>query len=335
MVHLAGAGLGLACAGHLLAQAGYRTRHPAPPPRKAGPSLLLSDAAQALMADVLGRHDIFADLPRIARRVVLWGSDQPVTLPHGAVVVSQADLEARIPMMDGPTTDMAALEPAGFTIHAAHVPATAGQIVRFGHRLARACPVTLAIDADRSAAFVEAVAQGWLFLIPSGQDSGWLLGVGGDVDDLLGQSRLIERQLAGVGNSGAPMETAPRILPRLAGKDWLALGSAALGFDPICGDGSAQSLREAVLASAVVDRVLGGRDEAALAHYQAMLVAAMRRHVQMSARFYASGGTGPWWHEQVADTVRGHEWCTAYLAACPEPAFTLQGLTLHPRELAA
>lgn len=333
-VRLAGAGLGVACAGHLLRQAGHRTVVHDAASRSGVPALLLSDAALALMADVFGQSDIVAGFPRITRRIVLWGSDTPSVMPHGGVVASQTDVQILVP----PATVLAHddARPA-FTIHAGQPPVEAGPLMQFGHRMASACPILLTRQADRAAVYVEAVAQGWLFLIPAGGDGGWLLSVGGEADTLLGESRLIADQLAHLGKAGSRFETAPRLLPRLASDGWLALGSGALGFDPICGDGSAQSLREAILASAAIDAALARPEQTddLLAHYQAMLLAAMRRHVQISANFYASGGTSPWWRDQLAATARGYEWCTRQLAACPEPRFMLRGFALHPRELAA
>jgi flavin-dependent dehydrogenase len=73
---------------------------------------------------------------------------------------------------------------------------------------------------------------------------------------------------------------------------------SAIAFDPICGDGSAQSVREAILAAAVIAH-RGDRDALAT-HYHSMLTASLRRHIQISGQFYATGGDTPWWREQVA-----------------------------------
>lgn len=333
-MRLEGGGLGLACAAHLLRRAGIAVYGSSAPPSAMAPALLLSDKALGLIADVFGASTMLAGLPRITRRVVLWGKGEATILPHDAVAATQADLHAAIPLacdsIDPP-------EAPNFTLYAGSPPSEAGPLLHFGHRPASACRVSLADKADHAAVFIEAVSAGWLFLIPSGDGQGWLLGVGGAVEDLLGESRLIATQVQNLGSATAHFETAPRMLPRLADEGWLALGSSALTFDPICGDGSAQSLRGAILAAAVVEAALAPHaDKPALfAHYQAMLIAAMRRHLQISAQFYASGGDGPWWRAQLAATAQGYDWCTRQLAACPEPGFTLRGFALHARELAA
>jgi hypothetical protein len=72
-----------------------------------------------------------------------------------------------------------------------------------------------------------------------------------------------------------------------------------------------------------------------LGHYQAMLIAAMRRHLLLCAQFYADGGRGDWWRTQHEALMQGHRWCTGLLAKLPEPQYALHGLRLVPRRVAA
>jgi len=222
-----------------------------------------------------------------------------------------------------------------FTIHAA-TPFPADAMRRFGQREAMAAAVDLAPEADAQACYVEATDSGWLFLIPQGARRAWLLAVGGTPDALLGRSRLVAAQVRDVDPVTARFETAPRMLETMAGDDWLACGTAAIAFDPICGDGTAQAAREAILAAAVIAALREGGDPAPLlGHYQSMLIAAMRRHLQISLSFYRSGGTSPWWRAQADALADGHAWCTARLATMPEPRFLLRGTRLVLREQAA
>ena len=87
-VLIRGGGLAGACAAHLLRGAGFAIAHE-PVRRSPVPVIMLSDAALGLIRDAFGRRDLFADAHRIAQRVVRWGRD-PVAVPHGAVVVSEA-----------------------------------------------------------------------------------------------------------------------------------------------------------------------------------------------------------------------------------------------------
>ncbi|MET0362546.1 MAG: hypothetical protein ABW048_12445, partial [Sphingobium sp.] len=189
---------------------------------------------------------------------------------------------------------------------------------------------------DESACWVEAVESGWLFLIPNGAAGTWLLGVGATIDALLVESRHVAPRVRLTGTTSAAFATCPRILTQLQGPDWLACGTAAVAFDPICGDGTAHAIREAIIAAAVVMGIDDGGDAAALrTHYESMLVAAMRRHLQLSAQFYRSGGTGPWWQTQLAALAEGHDWATSRLATMPEPRYQLRDFRLVPREAAA
>jgi hypothetical protein len=329
IVGIRGSGIAATTCAYLLNGAGLRVASEAAH-RAPVPTILLSDPALALLRDVFGQPGLFADSPRIKRRVVAWGG-APVVVPHGAALASEDAVQAALARDE----TVAAGDPGDFTIHAAP-PMPLGEMRVFGDRNAVATKVQLRDPACSQEGQVEAVSDGWLFLVPAGAGEGWLLGVGGTLDDLLAQSGLIAPVVDAIGAVSMPFLAAPRLHLPLCGDDWLACGTAALGFDPICGDGTAQSVREAILASAVLIGIAEGGDAAALlTHYQSMLIAAMRRHLLLCAQFYASGGTGDWWRAQHDALMDGHRWCTGLLAKMPEPGFVLDGVRLLPRRQAA
>jgi flavin-dependent dehydrogenase len=333
-VLLRGGGVAIATCAHLLGNDGIPLIIEAMA-RPTAPVVMLSDPALALLRDVLGNPALFADKPRIARRLVRWGDAPQVELPHGAVVVTGAELERELPVPAAATGASTSFTIPSFTIHGAP-PFPQASLRRFGAREAQAAEVTLTDKVTRDACRVEAVPGGWLFLIPQGPERAWLLGVGASLDNLLGASTLVAPAIVAMADSIARFETAPRMIEKLAGDDWLACGTSAIAFDPICGDGTAQAAREAILAAAVVAGLRDGGDAPALlGHYQSMLIASMRRHLQISQQFYATGGTGPWWQEQAAALAQGHAWCTGRLAVVPEPRFVLNGNRLVPRMQAA
>ncbi|MBT2187277.1 hypothetical protein [Sphingobium nicotianae] len=321
-----GSGVAAMSCAHLLGRAGIAADL-VPVHRPSVPAVMLSDPALALLRDVLALPDLFADKPRIDRRIVAWGGAEALSLPHGAVVVSEADLDAALALPS------AAIARADMTLHTA-APFPAGTLRRFGARTAGTAAVTLRFPEDRSACWIEAVREGWLFLIPAGEgDAAWLLGIGASIERLVALSRHVAARLDQVNIASAQFEVCPRILTSLQGEDWLACGTAAIAFDPICGDGTAQALREAVLAAAVITAWRDGGDPAALrTHYESMLIATMRRHLRLCADFYRSGGTGPWWDAQMASLADGFDWCTARLATLPEPRYQLQDFRLVERE---
>ncbi|MCP1470543.1 hypothetical protein J3E64_002231 [Sphingobium sp. OAS761] len=327
-VAIRGAGIAARACAHLLANAGLPVSVD-PVARAPVPTIMLGDPALALIRDIFGQPGLFADFPRVSRRLVDWGG-RTATVPHGGVLLSEGQLQAALPAP--------ASSPEGavdFTIHAASsVPA--GTMHVFGDRHAMAARVMLRDPASAREARIEAVADGWLYLVPAGEGQGWLLGVGAPIDGLLGGSALIAPGVDAVGAASTPFPAAPRLHLPMTGADWLACGTAAIGFDPLCGDGAAQSVREAILASAVVAAIAEGGDRAALlSHYQSMLIATMRRHLLLCAQFYADGGSGDWWRGQHDALMEGHRWCTGLLAMLPEPRFLLDGLRLVPRPVAA
>ncbi|MFC3442214.1 hypothetical protein ACFOKF_13645 [Sphingobium rhizovicinum] len=328
IIAIRGSGIAASGCAHILTGAGLRVaieevRRPSVP------TIMLSDPAVGLMRSVFDRPDLFCDHPQVRRRLVAWGGP-PVMVRHGAVLTSEDQVQAVLPVVAN-----APVMPADFTIHTAS-PLPQGGMRIFGDRHAVAMKVKLRDRRSAEEAMIEAVAGGWLYLVPAEAGMGWLLGVGGSIDNLLGQSALIAPVVDAAGGEAAPFLAAPRLHMPLHGDDWLACGTAALGFDPICGDGTAQSVREAILAAAVVTAIAEGGDRAALlSHYQSMLIAAMRRHLLLCAQFYANGGQGEWWRAQHDALVEGHGWCTALLAKMPEPRFLLDGFRLAPRQAAA
>lgn len=332
-VLLRGQGVAVSTAAHLLGRAGIPLLRE-PGARNAVPAILLSDAALALLRDVFSQPSLFADKPRIERRVVAWGDATPVSMPHGGAVVSQNDLAQALD--DLPDTNPAPTDGQASLILHAMVPFPAPALRRFGCRQSTAVPVRLAAEAAERTCWIESVTTGWLFLIPEGTGAAWLLAIGDVPEALLARSTLVAPLIERLGATGPAFDTSPRMVERLAGEGWLAFGTAALAFDPICGDGTAQAVREGILASGVVTALARGEDPLALAiHHHSILLASMRRHLQLALPFYASGGTSGWWREQFAATREGYDWCTAQLGQLPEPRFAIHGFDLVRRELAA
>lgn len=325
-----GDGVAAACCAHLLRRSGMSVRIEATGRRRV-PSIMLSDTALALLRDVFDRPHLLADGPRIDRRIVDWGSaGGPIAVPHAAVATSEEGLLTALGVEQGPGFD----GPPDFVVQAG-APATAGQR-RFGSRKAVAAEVRMKAAGDLSACWVEALDEGWLFIAPNPLGSTWLLAVGGPPECLLAQSRLIAGRIELTQVRSGAFDVCPRIAAAPTGHDWLACGTAALAFDPICGDGVAQAVRGAVLAVGVIAAMREGGDAAdLLGHYDLMMIAAMRRHLKLCAGYYEAMGPRPWWQAELSALREGHGWCTARLADAPEPRFVLRDFKLEPREAAA
>lgn len=339
----------MATAAHLMQRAGFAFMRE-PGLRRPVPVIMLSDAALSLLRDVFGNAALFADKPRIERRIVRWGSPEAVAMPHGAVIVSEDDLSDVLDMFPrGNKPKASSAKPdraklniqqsndfnADFAIHAMP-PFPEGEMLRFGERLSATARVTLKADAPARTCWIEAVGAGWLFLIPDGYGQAWLLAVGGAPQALAQSAPLIGPLIESLEPAGGQFDTSPRMLAKLAGDGWLACGTAAIAFDPICGDGTAQAAREGILAAGVIGALARGEEPSDLAtHYHSLLLASLRRHLQLSLPFYANGGAGPWWHEQYAAAREGYDRTTALLSRLPEPRFALHGFDLIRRGQAA
>ena len=291
------------------------------------PAIMIGATTQGLFADAFGRPDLFEDARPIAKRIVAWGADAPPrTIPHAAVVASESGLLARLP---APAAISAPDGAADWSIFASDPP-PACEIHSFGDRTAQAVEVRLNPDADRSACWVESLSEGWLFLIPGPGEPGWLLAVGGEHAAMLDASRLVRAQICATGPA-AEFPAHPRIAWPLCAPGWVACGSGALAFDPLCGDGAGNAVREAILAGAVVRAA--GRGEPLpdlMAHYRARLLAALQRHLDVCAEFYRTGGDGPWWRAQLEAIREGRAWCARELRDGLPARYQLRGFDLQP-----
>jgi len=335
VLRVSGQGIAAASAAQCLAARGIPVAVGAAPAARQAPVVLLGEAALALLGDVFTGFALPDGAHPIERRVVLWGTDTPRVFAHRGWVIAGNRLAQALPWPDS-DEDADHTSPA---LALTTTPPADARVIHFGAREAMALPVELTPRADRAAALVEALAQGWLFLIPTGDTTGWLLVVGNDAELDLRDSRLVAPAVAAIGAVSSCFETAPKLLDNPAGHGSLMLGSAALALDPICGDGTATAVRGGILAAAAAAAISGhdaGLDDAAvLAHYRAMMIATMRRHLTVSWPFYARGGNSAWWRAEAGALAEGHAWCTRQLAQAGEAQFVLMGDRLVAREVAA
>jgi hypothetical protein len=297
------------------------------------PAVMLSETTQHLLRDVFDREDLLAGFPRIRRRVVAWGpGGEPRVLPHSAIVLSEKELLDRIQQKLGPGEETKFDQP-DWTVFASNPLPPSCVDYHFGSRLAAASAVVFQRGCDLEACWIESLESGWLFLLPSGEDSGWLLSVGDSAESLLLGSRLIKNQIRELRPSRGTFPSHPKIALPLSGLGWLACGTAAVGFDPLCGDGVGNAIREAILVSAVIRAVAGGSDpDNVVAHYEARLLSGFRRHIALCLEFYKSGRSGHWWDRQVNELERGLAWCSYQLAQSDASRYRLNGFTLEPVE---
>lgn len=324
-----GEGVAASTCAHLLRQAGIgasveKTGRPSLP------AIMIGASTQRLMKDVMDLPNLFAGLPEIRHRVVLWGdSAKAITLPHSAVVASEVTLLDRMRPPDAASGP----RDSPWTIFASRPLPPGADEHHFGSRFASAAQVTLKPNGAHDACWVESVPQGWLFLLPGAASGGFLLSVGASPDALLGESRLIADRIAAIDATIGQFPAHPRLVDPLCDPSaaWLACGTAALGFDPLCGDGAGNATREAILASAVVKAVLleGANPQAVADHYRTRLLAGFKRHLEVCQQFYRTGGSGSWWDGEGDAVRKGLVWLADRLPDPPVFRYRLNGFTLE------
>jgi hypothetical protein len=310
-----GDGIAARCCEHLLHQAGCEVvSDHLDRPRL--PAIMLGGAAVAMMRDVFGQQQLFHGMHQIKKRVVAWGrGSEPVSLDHSAVVVSERELLESVGEHESNHVD-----DVDWTVITSRPLPEEVIEHHFGSRMAHAQSVALAGASDTC--WIESLDSGWLFLIPNSEKTGWLLSIG-PAD--LKRSRLVAPQVADVHGGVSQFPSHPRIMQPLCEERWIACGSAAMAFDPLCGDGTAHAVREAILAAAVIR---AGSD--ALRHYEARLTAGFERHLSLCLGFYQSGGTGDWWESESASLKEGLDWCAARAKTFGSYRYQLNGFDLVP-----
>ena len=326
---ISGNGIAAACCVRLLSGVENFRLSFMPAETKLGPTLLVNPSTRKLLSDVFSSaDDLFDGLPQVHKRIVLWGNaSSPTVLPHAGIVVNESALLAKLwEKVDKPWSSH--FENPDWSIYSTPKTATGTQR-RFGTREASTVPVELK-EANADACWVESLDTGWLFLISGAERTGFLLAIGGSPDELLEESRLIAQQICGATGPIVEFAAAPRILNPLCAPGWLACGSGAMGFDPICGEGVGHAVREAILATAVIRAIENdeGRSEEVLAHYSARLGVGFLRHLNICRQFYAAGPSSEWWRLQLADLDAGIEWTRSQLSRRPPPALQLVGFDL-------
>jgi hypothetical protein len=281
---------------------------------------------------------LFARAPRIHKRIVSWGENaQPVELPHRGVVVSEQELLGDLwerAMIATPASAPAPKVEAEWTIASANNSTSPPTARGFGSRRASTTRVELAERVAEDCCWVESLADGWLFLLPSGDRHAILISTGYFPNELITQSRMIAPLIASFDAGTEPAHyfpAFPQILPELCRPHWLACGSVAMSFDPLCGEGAGHAVREALLAAAVIRGATRGYTvETLLAHYTNRLMQGFSRHLQVCLPFYQRGGKGSFWQAEAAALTSGIEWMHTQLQNQTPPHYRLVGYELQP-----
>lgn len=194
---------------------------------------------------------------------------------------------------------------------------------------------------DGASTVVASVPQGWFFASPHPVSGIALVVVSPSVCDGTNFSEVLQDALEFLWpgcrtdlrcSTGPGVLAAPSFAPSCASHGWMAIGEAAVFFDPLRGDGVGNAIRGALLAHAVRVAIEGGQEsEDFLVHYRERLAGVFISHLQSSVLHYSRAWNAQIWHQEIEDMRE----CALRLAAHPVPRFRLVGhrLVATSREL--
>jgi hypothetical protein len=345
-IRVEGSGIAALCCLQLLKTKRY-TALPAIAKSSRLPAILISPSTQKLLADIFCATDLFDRFPVIRERVVAWGSGEPVRLPHSGVVGSEKALldrlNAKLGERSGPVdvTEASSNEsPRRWTIFTALGSQSQARETgfveqphrHFGSRMATVREVELAESAPTDTCWIESVEDGWLFLLPIGARKGSLISVGRENHaGLLAKSRLVGQWVRSTDDTRvAKFAAYPRIATRLGGPGWMVCGSAAMAFDPLCGEGAGNAARETILACAAVGAMQAGEpSEDVLAEYEMRLRLGFLRHLENCREFYTQASRDEFWDGELRAIDEGIAWTKGELKGGPGPRYRLVGFGLE------
>ncbi|MEV7523828.1 hypothetical protein [Streptomyces sp. NPDC091371] len=313
-VTIAGSGLAELTCAWLLVGRGHRIQLAASEPGAGTRPLLLTGPTLELLRSVWGAG-LLDDAWELTHRRVRWGAGvRSARFAQAGRVVDGAVLAARMRerLEAWPTPDAGG--PARWTVTAQVVGGAPVAHHTLGRRRLLAGTAPLRAGRDERTAVLDTTGLGWVQLTPLGAGDCLVQAmVPGPAEDPAGLlARLLTESAAGdvlrrPPDTVAAIPAAPRLhpAPALTPTDelphgLLTVGAGAIRYDPLSGTGTAQALRTAVLAAAVIDADAGGTPAAALCrHYTARLRAAFNEHLATCSELYASAFASRAWQDEL------------------------------------
>lgn len=346
-----GGGVAALCCARLLSDKGWEVslRRGAPP---SSPTLVLQPLTVRLIEQIFcPAEDIFRGAHLLERRLVKWGREEPDVVGVPCLVMRGDVLAERLltalACRVGIVAETASAYESSYdwTVYAGGRGAAAAAGIhkpgqrRFGRRRAIVSAVRLHRDADTGAASMEATPGGWLFLIPTGGRRAVLQAAvpfrpplpAHTLRSILEGASLVRRLVSEVTGPSLVFDSAPSMLETPVGTRWMAAGSLACAYDPLCGDGTGDAVRGAILAAAVLDAAAHGPEPGRyVEHYRDRLACALHDHLLACHSFYSAGGFDSTWSAELEATADGLRHLSRVLASRPRFRYGLRGLQLTP-----
>jgi hypothetical protein len=275
------------------------------------PPLVLDDAAVQLIGNQFGL-EVFRGGHQLRRRLVKWGGEtssilQPALAIQGNVLFDR--VKHVLQHIVGPDATRGAHAEWSLFSSNTDVPALRTEL-NCGRRVTVSCGIKISAHDDSSTSWVETSDSAWVYLFPISDGRGVFQAtvpyvLSADVDDLIVQiirncSPQLKKLVAGIETPAVVYQSAPTFFRPLADPQWLSIGAAAVRFDPLCGDGTAQSLRTGALAAATCILATDqGAPGQAIEHYERRVGRSFAAHLRACSTFYHSGNFGPIWKQEL------------------------------------
>ncbi len=344
----------LSCA-RLFIREGWRVKLSLPDHTTA-PTLLMTSVASRLLRDIwCGHDDLTSASHSISGRRVLWEDRRPADVAQSGTVVASAVLSARMlailreecpnsleietmpaePSMTASDAGVDWIVDAGGRSTRWCLGHTQRSRITAGRRRVLATAVELKPQTNVSLCYTEAVADGWLFLMPTGSGRGVLQGMvpsapahaRKQLQRLLGQSSLIAAAVCRLEETVTMFDAFPQLTLPMSGDKWIAVGESAVAFDPLAGDGVSNAMRGVILAVAALNGVSDGLPIAATQdHYRRRLSDVFSSHVRSCIQHYQGPFPSDEWSREI-ETMRSQR---TIRAGRGDYAFGLDGFRLVP-----
>lgn len=352
-----GQGVAAICVARLLTLRGWQVQLRGHPLTRSSPRIILNAITTKLLSELFEIHaaDFLTKYGAISieSRAIAQGNRGSVeVLPHHGISITALNLANALrdqPMLAPPLInarhekdfsfsheDIAA---HGWVIDARGKAASPDRRLSLGQRRAIVTDVELADNTPHGRCWMETTPTGWMFLLPGDIGQGTLQIVVPNLpcDALsvakksLASSSLISRFVTRLLNSPTVLEAAPSMSLSIGTEGFIRIGDAAISFDPICGDGTGNAVRSAILASAVLDAVASGVScDQGLRYYRWRLMQTFVHHIQFCDSFYRQAFSSAAWASELREASEAGFSISSELSHSGEPEFRLKGLDLVP-----
>lgn len=311
-VEVLGGGIAAATTAHLLAQSGVLVRWEMDLPRRE--RIVTVPLSTVDLIEHLVGISVSDAVPsrRVTSRCVSWDDRDFSVMPLDTLVLD-ADALAVAIAQEVPA-DAAAN--GGVQGLSADWTVTAGgrrqgpYRMSAGTRKAVAGWIPFVPGFDDSATLVASVPQGWLFACPHPLAGVSIVVVSPGTYDAIAPAEVLAKAADFVWpgvvetvicHTDCFVPAMPSFEPDCVERGRIAVGEAAITFDPLCGDGVGHAVRGALLASSVIIAIRdGGEPSQHLAHYRQRLAHAFLGHVRIAAAHYSTSWNSSIWSDDIA-----------------------------------